>query len=277
MFPGGKVTWQRGSVVWERGFKDLWPQTERAAVPKGRRRRGSKDCRNGPWSLHCLHRGKLKPTLSSSFSTQKHPNQEGCSVFLPQHRSSPNAAPVYPPIRSSPPSHCTPWGTAAAAKETRGAAASPKGEGKGQSWQQEVPAGAAHGAGAAAAPEGTEHPGEGSRAKTPKWVFPTGAPTKPPEVKSIRAACAPSQCCTLGTGVSPLLSPPGQDGHGLGPDTALPGAGNPPSTPAPRAVRAAPTPPGTASNKRRQQRKARRGHSHCLLPASSTAAPSHPA
>lgn len=188
-------------MVWERGFKDLWPQTERAAAPKGRRRRGSKDCRNGPWSLHW--------TLFAEGEIEINPQQ---LLFQPE-ASRPGGMLSFPASTSELPKHSprlspdpfipsqslhTPWGTAAAAKETRGAAASPKGEGKGQSWQQEVPAGAAHGAGAAAAPEGTEHPGEGSRAKTAKWVFPTGAPTKPPEVKSIRAACAPSQCCTLG-------------------------------------------------------------------------------
>lgn len=72
-------------VQWFRK-RDFWPQTERAAVQEGRGETRTEEMSPGVCAGHCLHSGELMLTLSSSFSTEKHPKHEGCSVFLPFHQ-----------------------------------------------------------------------------------------------------------------------------------------------------------------------------------------------
>lgn len=78
VFPGKKAMRQRGSVVWERDSKDLLASDREGCSAKGAGEARAEEMAPGVCNGHCLHRGKWILTLSSSFSTQKHPNHGGC-------------------------------------------------------------------------------------------------------------------------------------------------------------------------------------------------------
>lgn len=171
---GEKSCGKKGSGVWERGSKDLVASDRESCSAKGR---GSKDWRNGPGVCtgHCLHWGKLILSLSSSFSTQEHPNHEGCSVPLPlhQHLCKHSPCPVHPLAVTA-----HPW---ALLLQQRGLRAPQKGMEKGRADSSRC--------------QGELHM-EPALSLLQRWwkslwkshgpkqgneCFPTGAPTNPPE------------------------------------------------------------------------------------------------